>query len=241
MSVSSVSSVFMGASSTSPLPPPGAGSRLASEPWGVSAQPLGRRADSLRMRLGASSTSRPPPGSRSRWEAISGDPMGWWVVETADRLPRSSFVLPPTVPPLHGLFAHAVYCEVCDLWLNGQEQFADHLLGKKHKIGLRKRTAAEAIAEDLFRAICRDVVRMEQAAPQLNYILEFVKKDCWLATPALKMTKFASKATLRAEIRSEMAAAVVALAVTSHRGRKVAVSLAYWSGRIPHFLHQMRL
>ena len=201
---------------------------MASEPWGVSAQPLGRRADSLRMRLGASSTSRPPPGSRSRWEAISGDPMGW-VVETVDRLPP------------HGLFAHAVYCEVCDLWLNGQEQFADHLLGKKHKIGLRKRTAAEAIAEDLFRAICRDVVRMEQAAPQLNYILEFVKKDCWLATPALKLTKFASKATLRAEFRSEMAAAVVALAVTSHRGRKVAVSLAYWSGRIPHFLHQMRL
>ena len=238
MSVSSVSSVFMGASSTSPLPPPGAGSRLASEPWGVSAQPLGRRADSLRMRLGASSTSRPPPRSRSR--CVSVDPMGWWVVETADRLPRSSFVLPPTVPPLHGLFAHAVYCEVCDLWLNGQEQFADHLLGKKHKIGLRKRTAAEAIAEHLFRAICRDVVRMEQAAPQLNYILEFVKKDCWLATPALKMTTFASKATLRVEFRSEMAAAVVALAVTSHRGKKVAVLLAYWSGRIPHSLLQMQ-
>ena len=210
---------------------------MASERWGVSAQPLGRRAESLRMRLGASSTSRPPPRSRSRWEAISVDPMGWWVVETADRLPRSSFVPPPTAPPPHGLFAHAVYCEACEFWLNGQEQFADHLLGKKAQKRIAQTSSRRSFVSSNLQRCRPDGT--SGAATELHS--RVCQEGLLARDPALKITKFAKKATLHAEFRSEMAAAVVALAVTSHRGKKVAASLAYWSGGIPHFLHQMQV
>ena len=38
-----------------------------------------------------------------------------------------------------------VKCEFCQMWLNGQAQWADHIVGKKHKKNVqRKRKAAAA-------------------------------------------------------------------------------------------------
>ena len=36
------------------------------------------------------------------------------------------------------MFLHNVWCDDCQMWLNGTEQFAGHKLGKKHKKNLRQ-------------------------------------------------------------------------------------------------------
>ena len=33
----------------------------------------------------------------------------------------------------------AVYCEYCEMWLNGPTQWEDHKIGKKHKKNVRRR------------------------------------------------------------------------------------------------------
>jgi hypothetical protein len=30
-------------------------------------------------------------------------------------------------------YGDAIYCEYCEMWLNGPTQFSDHLIGKKHR------------------------------------------------------------------------------------------------------------
>ena len=46
----------------------------------------------------------------------------------------------------------AVYCSICEKWLNGQTQLEDHLMGNKH------RTLSQRLFRDLARATLRSVV-----------------------------------------------------------------------------------
>ena len=38
----------------------------------------------------------------------------------------------------------AVYCASCEMWLNGQRQWEDHKLGKKHRRSLKGRKSQDA-------------------------------------------------------------------------------------------------
>ena len=43
----------------------------------------------------------------------------------------------PSPPPeMEEMSLVAIYCDVCTMWLNGQVQFKDHQVGKKHRRGL---------------------------------------------------------------------------------------------------------
>ena len=41
----------------------------------------------------------------------------------------------------------AVYCKFCQMWLNGQAQWADHIPGKKHKKNVQRKHMAAAAGE----------------------------------------------------------------------------------------------
>ena len=43
----------------------------------------------------------------------------------------------------------AVYCETCQMWLNGQEQWDDHVGGKKHRKNVRRERERAAAGEVL--------------------------------------------------------------------------------------------
>ena len=39
----------------------------------------------------------------------------------------------------------AVYCEVCEFWLNGPTEWEDHKIGKKHKRRIRRSRRHQSI------------------------------------------------------------------------------------------------
>ena len=46
---------------------------------------------------------------------------------------------PEPEAPEHG----AIYCELCEMWLNGQPQWEDNEIGNKHKKNSRKKQSAD--------------------------------------------------------------------------------------------------
>jgi hypothetical protein len=80
----------------------------------------------------ASQLADPDADDLAAWDRVSNS--------DAPQLANPGFVI-------HGLPApegpdDAIYCPTCEMWLNGRDQYEDHLKGKKHKKNA-KRTRAE--------------------------------------------------------------------------------------------------
>ena len=63
----------------------------------------------------------------------------------------------------------AIFCQVCELWLNGQRQYDDHLITKRHKRrSMRMRVATEALRKMGLCLARKACVENEYRAAQVH-------------------------------------------------------------------------
>ena len=129
-----------------------------------------------------------------------------------------------TVGPALGFEEAPVYCDVCRMWLNGQMQWENHKIGKKH----RKHSGAARVK--LEAQAIKDLSRLEQASFRLEE-LPLVLTRRFLASCVPPTS--ANKVLRRAWWRSELWESIAVLASGSRRGRRIAFLLANWVGRLP--------
>ena len=66
-----------------------------------------------------------------------------------------------------------VYCETCEMWLNGDTQWLEHLIGRKHKKNLKRDPGPEPKSEGLVVPI-GTVVVIEQTAIYTDAIRRYM-------------------------------------------------------------------
>ena len=138
-----------------------------------------------------------------------------------------------TVGPALGFEEAPVYCDVCRMWLNGQMQWENHKIGKKHRKHSRAaRVKLEAPAMELrhLHDACKDLSRLDQASFHLEELpLALTRRFLASCVPPTS----ANKVLRRAWWRSELWESIAVLASGSRSGRRIAFLLANWVGRLP--------
>ena len=57
----------------------------------------------------------------------------------------------------------AVYCDDCEMWLNGSTQFEDHKISKKHKKSLRRKQKTLPLRQTKMGVLVGSIKRPPQA------------------------------------------------------------------------------
>ena len=122
-----------------------------------------------------------------------------------------------------------MFCDVCNLWLNGQMQWDNHRIGNKHRRNKARAAHVKAMELKHVHDACKDLSRLDQASFLLEDLpLTLTFRFLASCVPPAR----ANKVLKRIWWRSELWESIVALASGSRSGRRIAFLLANWVGRL---------